>query len=118
MVLTRKDVVATVLTALAVLVFAATHEGWNVWLIGDSRRWAAGAIVLLGILTCAVGAPPERRLTRVLSVLGAVALVLSVVALVTGSLTVLSVLVADIVLLWAGATIRHALDRSGRPLAA
>ena len=35
-------------SALSVLVFAATHEGWNVWLIGDSHRWAAGAILVLG----------------------------------------------------------------------
>ncbi len=49
--LTRKDVAATVLTALAVLAFAATHQSWNVWLIGSSHRWAAVAILLLGKLT-------------------------------------------------------------------
>ncbi len=43
-----KDVVATGLTILAVLAFLAAHEGWGVWLIGDSRRWAAAAITLLG----------------------------------------------------------------------
>jgi hypothetical protein len=60
--LTRKDLVATGLTAVAVLAFLATHEGWNVWLIGDSRRWAAGAIWLLGIATCAQGSPEKERL--------------------------------------------------------
>ena len=45
MTLTRKDLGASLLTALSVGVFAATHEGWNVWLVGDSRRWAAGVIV-------------------------------------------------------------------------
>ena len=55
MTLTRKDAVAAVLTALAVLAFVATHESWNVWLIGSSHRWAAGAIMVLGALTCGLG---------------------------------------------------------------
>ena len=42
----RKDLAATVATALAALVFVATHEGWNVWLIGDSYRWAALVMTL------------------------------------------------------------------------
>src|SRR4051794_39073725 len=46
MTLSRKDVVATVLTVLVVLTFAATHEGWNVPLVGDSHRWAAAVILL------------------------------------------------------------------------
>jgi len=29
--------------------YAATHEQWNVWLIGDSRRWTAGLLSVLGI---------------------------------------------------------------------
>ncbi len=55
MTLTRKDAVAAVLTALAVLAFVATHQSWNVWLIGSSHRWAAGAIMVLGALTCGLG---------------------------------------------------------------
>jgi hypothetical protein len=46
--LTRKDAEATLLTVLIVLVFAAAHQGWNVWLIGGSERWAAGTILVLG----------------------------------------------------------------------
>jgi hypothetical protein len=108
MTLTRKDLAATLLTALAVLVFFATHEGWNVWLVGDSRRWSAGAIVLLGSMTCSLGAPGKDRLTKTLAVLGIAALVLGVLAIATGSLTPLSLLVADIVVLWAVSTFRHA----------
>lgn len=111
---TGKDIVATVLTALAVVTFAATHEGWNVWLVGDSRRWAAGAILLLGGMTCGLGSPDRDKSTRYLALLGALALVLGVVSLVTASLTPLSLLVADIVLLWALSTLRHAQHRSGR----
>jgi hypothetical protein len=106
--LTRKDVTATVLTILAVLVFLATHEGWAVWLIGDSHRWAAGAILLLGVGTCAQGSPTRDRLTKYLATLGIAAAVLGVLALATGSLTPLSLLVVDIVVLWALSTARHA----------
>ena len=38
MTLGRKDFAATLFTALVVPAFAATHEGWGVPLIGDSRR--------------------------------------------------------------------------------
>src|SRR5437763_217104 len=88
MTLNRKDVAATALTALVVLVFFTTHEGWSVWLIGGSHRWAAGAIVL------------------------------AVLALVTGSLTPLSFLVVDIVLLWAVSTARHVGHDAEKPVPA
>jgi hypothetical protein len=107
MALTRKDLEATVLTSLAVLTFAATHEGWNVWLIGGSHRWAAGAIVFLGAFTCGLGSPGKDAATKLLAVLGIAAGALAVLALVTGSLTVLSFLTLDIVLLWAASTLRH-----------
>ena len=108
MTLTRKDAAATALTALAVLVFLATHEGWGVPLVGDSHRWAAGAVLLLGSLTCGLGSPGKDRATKVLVVLGVMALVLAVLAVATGSLTPLSLLVVDMVALWAVSTLRHA----------
>src|SRR5918911_542032 len=108
MAVSRKDVVATGLTVLVVLVFLATHEGWAVPLVGDSHRWAAGAITLLGIATCGQGSPDRGRPSRLLMTLGVAAFVLAAVALATGSLTPLSLLVADIVVLWALSTIRHA----------
>jgi hypothetical protein len=106
MTLTRKDAVATGLVGLAVLAFLATHEAWNVPLIGDSHRWAAAVILVLGIGACSAGA---RRVNSALfSILGGTAFVLAVVAIVTGSLTPLSLLVADMVVMWAIATVRHA----------
>jgi hypothetical protein len=117
MALTRKDLVATGLTAVAVLAFLATHEGWNVWLIGDSRRWAAGAISLLGIATCAQGSPEKGVGTKFLAGLGMLAVVLAVGAIVTGSLTVLSLLVIDMVLLWALSTSRHVFAREQKSIA-
>jgi hypothetical protein len=117
MALNRKDALASGLTALVVLAFFATHEGWNVPLVGDSYRWAAVAVLLLGALTCAQGQAGDEMKTRMsdvvrlLAALGITALVLGVIAILTGSLTALSLLVADIVLLWAVSTARHARAR-------
>jgi hypothetical protein len=115
MTLTRKDAVATSLTGLAVLAFLATHEGWDVPLIGSSHRWAAAVILVLGIGACSAGA---RRITSVLfSVLGGVAFVFAILALITGSLTPLSLLVADMVVMWAIATLRRSHLPPGRAVA-
>jgi hypothetical protein len=115
MTLTRKDAVATGLTGLAVFVFLATHEAWNVPLVGDSHRWAAAVIMTLGIATCSVGA---NRVNSVLfAVLGGAAVVFGVLALVTSSLTLLSLLVADMVMMWALTTFRHAHNPPGQRVA-
>jgi hypothetical protein len=119
MTLTRKDLAATLLTALAVLAFAATHESWGVPLIGDSHRWAAGTILLLGALTCGLGSRVEGGGMAFFAVLGTLALALGALALATGSLTALSLLVAAMVVLWGAATVRHLWQghASGKPLA-
>jgi hypothetical protein len=106
-----------VFTALAVLVLFATQQGWNVWLIGGSHRWATGAVFVLGWATCALGSPDKSVATKVLRTLGVLALGLGVLALVTGSLVPLSLLVADFVLLWAVSTLRHGLHAPQTPLA-
>jgi hypothetical protein len=110
MTLSWKDATATGLTTLVVLVFAATHEAWNVPLVGDSHRWAAVAILVLGGVTCGLGSASEGTGWNTLSVLGVIALLLGMVAMFTGSLTALSLLVVAIVALWAGATVRHAVS--------
>jgi hypothetical protein len=113
--LNRKDVAATLLTALAVLAFFATLESWDVWLIGDSHRWAAGAIFALGSLTCGLGSPSKSAVSRLLALLGGIALVLAILSVAMGSLTPLSLLVNDIVLLWAVSTLRHATQLPQQP---
>jgi hypothetical protein len=117
MALTRKDAAAAALTALAVLVFLATHEGWGVPLVGDSHRWAAGAIFLLGCTTCGLGSPGKDAATKVLAILGVAALVLAALGVATGSLTPLSLLVADIVVLWTVSTARHTRHVPRTPVA-
>ena len=116
MALTRKDALATVFTLLAVLVFAAAHESWNVPLVGSSIRWAAAAILLLGVATCSLGSTGDEMSkgarmstqTKFLATVGVAALVLAIWAIVTGSLTALSLLTVCFGLLWAGSTLRHA----------
>jgi hypothetical protein len=112
----RKDLAATGLTALAVATFAATHQGWNVWLVGDSRRWAAVAISVIGVVTCGLGSPGKDAATWILVALGTAAGVLAAVAIVTGSLTALSFLTLDIVVLWAASLVRHAARGRVQPV--
>jgi hypothetical protein len=127
MTLTWKDGAATLLTGVVVLVFLATHESWNVWLVGSSTRWAAVAVTLLGAATCALGSASDEvasgreasTAVTLLSAIGALSGVLAIVAIATGSLTALSLVVLAIVALWLGATLRHVshVVRAGhRPL--
>lgn len=108
MALNRKDVAATVLTALAVLVYLANAGSWNVPLLGGSVRWAAGAVLVLGLLSCAQGSPSRDATVYVLGGVGTVALVTAVIAIVTASESALALLVAVTVVLWIASTARHA----------
>jgi hypothetical protein len=104
----RKDIGALVLTALGVGVLAATARGWDVPLVGSSHRFAAVAVLLLGMAACSLGAPQARAGgTRLLAGLGTISLVLVVVAIATGSIAALAVAVACSVALWLGAVLRH-----------
>jgi hypothetical protein len=103
----RRDLVATGLTALVVGVYAANVFGWSVWLVGDSVRWAAAVIVVLGVATCALGARPGDRVDALFGVLGVACAVFAVIALVTASSSALAALVAVDVALWVLATSRH-----------
>jgi hypothetical protein len=116
--LNHKDIAATGLTVLVLILFASTHEGWGVPLVGSSHRWAAGAILLLGIMTCALGSPGKGAAARLSAILGTIALALAVVSIATASLTPLSLLVADIVVLWVVATFGHVRHERHRPIVA
>lgn len=96
--LTWKDAAATVLTALIV-------AGW---LVVDSNRWAAAVVLALGVVSCSLGSAGRERMWRLPAFLGVAALVLGVLAIVTGSSLALALLVADDVVLWAVTTLRHA----------
>jgi hypothetical protein len=125
MTLTRKDAAATFVTTLAVLTFLAAHQSWDFWLVGSSNSWAAVAITGLGAVGCALGSAADEMHTEggmgtatwFLSAVGAATGLVAIWAIVSGSLTALSLLTAGIVVLWAGSTLRHAWHPAHRPLA-
>jgi hypothetical protein len=116
--LTRRDAASAVLAALVALVYLSNSHDWGVALLG-SNRWAAGAILVLGLGTCALGRGAEdyaQPIVIALSLLGTAALVLAIVALATGSQWALGLLALDTLVLWAGSTLRHATTPIHRPL--
>jgi hypothetical protein len=100
----RKDLAATVATMLAVLTYVATHEGWDVWLIGDSHHWAAAVISLLGLVVFVL----ERRPTPGFTQVSMVAALFALLALISGALTPLSFFVVTIVGFWFASVLRDA----------
>ena len=112
--LTWKDGVATALTGLVLLTYFAVSETWDVWLVGDSVRWAAAVILLLGLGAWWLGEPAHGRPSRPLAAVGGITAVLLLLALVTGSLTVLAWAVLGDLVLWLGATLRHAFGTGQR----
>jgi hypothetical protein len=120
MTLTRKDLGATVLAALVVLVYVANVQGW--WYLGDNR-WAAVTMLAIGAISCPLGARVdeiERGVTTpivLLGVLGVTALVLGILAVVTAAQWALAALAVVLIVLWAGTTLRH-LATPPRPLSA
>ncbi len=115
MTLTWKDTAATVVTGFVALVYFASRESWNVALVGGSHRWAAVVIFVLGAVTCGLGRQTSR-MPMMFWILGTAAVALGVLAVATGSLTALSFLTLDIVVLWAAATLRHITHVPGKPV--
>jgi hypothetical protein len=113
--LTRKDLAATVVAALAVLVYVANTNEWSGPLLA-SNRWASAAVLVLGVVGCSLGRPAEdggSATTVALSLLGGAALLLFAVAMWTGAQWALALLTLDTVVLWAASTLRHVV--SARP---
>jgi hypothetical protein len=111
--LTWRDA-GTALLALAVgLVYVANVAGWATPIVSDTR----GATLLLGIAgfsMCILGgssATISRKSTFMVpaSMLGGAAVVLIIAGLITGWSWIVPWLTADIVLLWAISTVRHAI---------
>jgi hypothetical protein len=115
------DVVATITVAGATTAYALWLT--DVALTGISTRAMAVLVFALGWAGCmtvgnrmgalygAAGSPLRQRVYAVTtSLLGAVALVSGVAAIVTAGQTALAVLVLAMVALWVAATVRHALS--------
>jgi hypothetical protein len=117
--LTRRDLAGTIVAALVVLVYVA-----NVQDLVVPRQQPLGRVTMVAI--GAIGCPLGARLVGeklsstpivLLAMLGVVALVLAVIAIVTAAQWALLALALVVVALWAGTTLRHAVTPP-RPLAA
>jgi hypothetical protein len=118
MTLTRKDRLATAVAGLVVLVYIANVQGW--WYLGNNR-WAAITMFAIGAVGCPVGARINGENLSTLPVvllglLGVSALVLGIVAIVTAAQWALLAFAIVLIVLWAGATLRHSVTPE-RPLA-
>ncbi len=114
----RKDQAVGVLALLIAGVFVTTSAGWGVPLIGDSHRWAAVAILVLALLAGLFSAPGADRRSYTLGTLVVAAFLFAVLALATGSLVALALLVATLLALMTASTARHARTGRGRALSA
>jgi hypothetical protein len=105
-----RDLAGTAVAVLVVLVYAANVQDW--WYLG-SNRWAAVTMVAIGAIGCSLGARlvGENLTSRpivLLGLLGAAALTLAILAIVTATQWALLALAVLVVALWAGTTLRHA----------
>ena len=97
-------------------VFLTTYERWGVPLIGDSRRWAAVVILLLGLAAGTLSAPGADSRSYALATFVLVAFLFAVLALATGSLVPLALLVGAILALIVTSTGRHVRHGRGGPI--
>lgn len=111
--ITWRDAVTAALAVLVVLAYLAYVGSWAVPVIGDVRG-ATLVIGAVGLAMCIVGGSSSAVIRKdaflgPLSVLGIGAFLLIVVGLVSAWDLVVPLLTADILLMWAAATVRHAL---------
>jgi hypothetical protein len=120
--LTMKDALATLAVAAAASIYGLWASGAA--MSSASTRLVAAVVFALGWAACtsataeikSIYGPDTRRrpaMTYVVaaSVVGGVALVAGLLALVTASEAMLATLVVSTIVLWAMATIRHAVAR-------
>jgi hypothetical protein len=112
--LSWRDVVDTVLAGAVLMVGMAVSNEWG-WPLLGSPRAGSLAVGFLGIAMCSVagsGRAVEQEMkepgVRVLTGMGALALVLMIVGVITGSDLVFLALVIDTIGMWLMSTIRHA----------
>jgi hypothetical protein len=122
--LTIRDGITTSLAVVVIAITLAVTGGWDWPLVGTPR---AGILALgaIGIAMCSIGTRSTdlgsgRDLVRrpgmlAGTVLGSLALVLVVVGLIVGTEEMLVALAAVLVLMWAIATVRHAVVPARAP---
>jgi hypothetical protein len=110
-----KDAVSTVLVVVGLTLALSVTQGWNWPLLGGVREGII-ALAVVGFGAHLLGAPRERfyftdpfGLITLLIVVAGMAIAI-VGGLITGSVQYLVMLMAVIIVLWAIATLRHAVE--------
>jgi hypothetical protein len=114
--LTWKDAVSAVFMTAIAVIYVAFLNSSTAWLISSARGTAAAVLVLGVVGGCGMSAAAAdyhdgraRVYRSFASMLGTVALIAGVIALITASTAALTVLVTATFALWLAATVRHAL---------
>jgi hypothetical protein len=96
------DLAAGLLVAGATAIYAAGAAGADLPGLGGVRARAC-AVFIIGMLACGTGARRDAFLVAI----GVLTLVVGVTAIALASTEFLTALIAGIVVLWLGATVRH-----------
>ncbi len=121
--LTWRDAVSTVLVFAGLAMALSVIEGWGWPLLGGVREGIVAAGVA-GVAACALGAPLERSyfvdpFGLVTTLIGMTVLAIAIVGgLILGTQEFLLMLMLVIGMLWALATVRHAVEGSATSTAA
>lgn len=115
--LNRKDSAVAVLAILIVGVFIVAYASSGAPLIGESNRWAAVVILVLGLAAGFLSSPGSDTGSYLLVGLVIVAFLFAVLAMASGSLTALALLVIALVALIVASTARHVLRGRGQHIA-
>jgi len=113
----RRDRNVLGLAVLIMGVFVTASAGWGVPLIGDSNRWAAAVILLLGLAAGILSSPGSESRSYALGGLLIVAFLGSVLVFATASTGALALLVIALLGLIATSTARHLMHPARRPTA-
>jgi hypothetical protein len=121
--LTWRDLVSSATVVTMILVYTAFRAGTDLPLL--SSAWAAGAVELVLGCICAVSAAGDLHtrpqpyqgviFRRVTTVLGTIALLAGLIALIANSGHALEILVVITAFLWLTATIWHVLTIGSQP---
>ena len=114
--LNRKDSTVAALALLIVGVFVAASIS-GVPLIGESNRWAAVVILVLGLAAGFLSSPGSDTRSYLLGGLVIAAFLFAVLAMASASLTALALLVVALVALIVASTARHVLRGRGQHIA-
>lgn len=113
--LSRQDAWSTVLVVVGLTMALSVMQGWNWPLLGGVREGVI-ALGIAGLGACLLGSPRERfyftdPFALATMLVAAVAVAFAIVGgLITGSVEYLLALMLVTVMLWAFATIRHAVE--------